>query len=240
MSMSQMRHCLAMVVAAGLLAACSGQPAPTPAQKAAAQEKASEAASQQKLELFHKLLKMQQPQLAVQIGEEILHKYPHTAAAREMTEKLPKLKAAAAAQTEKKRLANLWLYQVSPMAGGTQSTATIHNSEPGNIKANLILRRHSEWGTSVYLYADQEKGFVCHGECKVAVQFDGSTHVFHAVTPDGGRPALMFRHQKDFIHLLEKADKVSIPVTIQGKGKLTLVYETGGFQPDKWKPLDKK
>lgn len=240
MSMSSIRHCLVVAAVVGLLGACSGQPSPTPAQQAATQQKANEAAAQQKLDLFHKLLKMHQPQLAVQIGEEILDKYPHTAAAKEMTDTLPKLKAKAAAQAEKTRLANLWLYQVSPMAGGTQSTATIGNSKPHDIKANLILRRHTEWGTSVYLYADQEKGFVCRGECKVAVQFDGKVHTFHAVTPDDGRPALMFRHQKDFISLLEKADKVTIPVTVQGKGRQTLVYETGGFNPDKWKPLDKK
>ncbi|HET6587362.1 MAG TPA: hypothetical protein VFG67_06290, partial [Oleiagrimonas sp.] len=114
MSMSSIRHCLVMAAVAGLLAACSGQPSPTPAQKAAAQQKADEAAAQQKLDLFHKLMKMHQPQLAVQIGEEILDKYPNTAAAKEMTDTLPKLKAKAAAQTEKTRLANLWLYQVSP------------------------------------------------------------------------------------------------------------------------------
>lgn len=240
MSISQTRHCLALAIATAMLAACSGQPAPTPEQKAAAQAKADEAAAAQKLDMFHKLVNMHQDQLAVSIGDEIMQKYPHSDAAKALADKLPKLKAKAAAETEKTRLANLWLYQVSPMAGGTQSTATIGNSEPGDIKANLILRRHTEWGTSAYLYANQEKGFVCRGDCTVQVKFDGKVHAFKAVTPSDGRPALMFRHEKDFIHLLEKAGKVTIPVTIQGKGKQELVYETGGFNPDKWKPLPKK
>ncbi len=240
MSIPHTRCGLSLAVAAALLAACSGQPSPTPEQKAAAQARADEAAAAQKLEMFHKLMKMKQPQLAVSIGEEILRKYPHSKAAAELADTLPKLKAKAEAQAEKTRLANLWLYQVSPMAGGTQSTATIGNSEPHDVKANLILRRHSDWGTSAYLYADREKGFVCKGECTVKVRFDGKVHAFKAVTPDGGRPALMFRHPKDFIRLLEKAGKVSIPVTIQGKGKQELVYETGGFNPDKWKPLPGK
>lgn len=238
--MSHLRHCLALAVATAMLAACSGQPSPTPEQQQARQKAADEAAAREKLEMFHQMMEMKRPELAVSIGDELLKRYPHTKAAAEIGAKLPAIRAKAEARATQRRLANLWLYQVSPMAGGTQSTATIGNSKPDDIKANLILRRHTEWGTSAYLYADQEKGFVCRGECTVRVQFDGKVHAFKAVTPDDGRPALMFRHEKDFIQLLEKADKVTIPVTVQGKGRQTLVYETGGFNPDKWKPLGKK
>lgn len=238
--MPYLRHCIAMSLAAVMLAACSGPPEPTPEQQQAKQKAANEAAAQEKLDMFRQMVDMDRQDLAVSIGEEIVKRYPDSKAAAEVGKKLPDMKSKAEAEATTKRLANLWLYQVGPMAGGKQSTATIGNSEPDDIKANLILRRHTEWGTSAYLYADQEKGFVCHGECTVRVQFDGKVHAFKAVTPDDGRPALMFRHEKDFIQRLEKADKVTIPVTIQGKGKHDLVYETGGFNSDKWKPLDKK
>ncbi len=238
MTIFRMRDGLILVLAATMLAACSGPPSPTPEQQAAAQKKADNAAADKKLVMFHKLVKMGQLELAASIGDELVAKYPDSDAAKKVADKLPDIKAKAKADKEKTRLANLWLYQVSPMAGGMQSTATISNSKPQDIKVRLILRRHTEWGTSAYLYASDEKGFVCHGECPVAVTFDGKKHVFHAVTPDDGRPALMFRHQKDFIKRLQKADKVVIPVTVQGKGKQDLVFETGGFVPDKWKPLD--
>ncbi len=237
--MPQLRHCLAMSLATVLLAACSGQPSPTPEQQQASQKAANEAAANEKLGMFKQMMDMGRKDLAASIGDEIVTRYPDSKAAAEVGKQLPKLKADVQADAESSRLANLWLYQVSPMAGGTQSTATIGNSGPDDIKANLILRRHSDWGTSAYLYADQEKGFVCKGECTVRVQFDGKEHAFKAVTPDDGRPALMFRHEKDFIQRLEKAGKVSVPVTIQGKGKQVLVYETGGFNAEKWKPLSK-
>lgn len=237
--MPQLRHCLALSLATVLLAACSGQPSPTPEQQQVSQKAANEAAANEKLGMFKQMMDMGRKDLAASIGDEIVTRYPDSKAAAEVGKQLPKLKADVQADAESSRLAKLWLYQVSPMAGGTQSTATIGNSEPGDIKANLILRRHSDWGTSAYLYADQEKGFVCKGECTVRVQFDGKVHAFKAVTPDDGRPALMFRHEKDFIQRLEKAGKVSVPVTVQGKGKQELVYETGGFNAEKWKPLPK-
>lgn len=236
--MKRLHVCPALAVACLALAACSQQSAPTPQQRAAAQQAAQKAAAQKKLDMFHQLLAMQRPDLAIPIGQEILDKYPHTAAAAEVGEKLPAIKAKAQAEAEKNRLANLWLYQTGPMAGGTQSTATIDNSKPGDVHVRLILRRQTSWGTSAFLYDAPDKGFVCHKQCDLVMHFDGVRHVYTGYLPDGGEPAMFIKQYKSFIARLEKAKKVTMVATVKGKGRQTLVFETGGFVPGKWKALD--
>lgn len=230
---------------AGVLAAVAGcsqpsAPAPTPAQKAAAQKAKVKAASQKKLDMFHKLLAMKRPELAIPIGQEILDKYPHTKAADEVAKKLPDIKKKAHAASEKRRLTDLWLYQVGPMAGGTQSTASISPSKPADSKVKLVLRHQTEWGTSIFLYdhsKGRDAGFVCHKLCDIVMHFDGDKHVYHGYLPEDGSPAMFIKEQKSFVKRMSKADKVSMTVTVKGQGKQTLVFETGGFNADKWKPL---
>jgi hypothetical protein len=61
-----------------------------------------------------------------------------------------------------------------------------------------------------------------------------------AYAPSGGEPALMIRDDKAFVAMLEKARKLSVPVTlVDGEKKQVLVYEVGGFDPAKWAPLGK-
>ncbi|HEX7342090.1 MAG TPA: hypothetical protein VF269_07415 [Rhodanobacteraceae bacterium] len=230
-----------MLVALGALAGCSQPSTPTLAQQAAARAAAANAAAQQRLTLFHKLLAMKRPQLAIPIGQEILDKYPRTSAATAVAKVLPGVKTRAAAMAEKTRLANLWSYQVSPMAGGTQSTAAIDPSKPAGSKVELVLRRHSAWGTSTYLY-DHAKGasFVCHGLCRIVMHFDGVEHVYRGYLPNGGEPAMFIKDYKGFVKRLAKAKVVDMDVAIKGSGKQTLVFETGGFVASKWLPLPKK
>ncbi|MGP1664615.1 MAG: hypothetical protein ACTS5I_01610, partial [Rhodanobacter sp.] len=127
---------------------------------------------------------------------------------------------------------------VSPMRGGTQSTASIESSQPsGHDRVRLVLRRHSSWGQSAFLYGSKP-GFVCRGNCTLAVTVDDRVVRIKAFAPPTGEPALMFRDDKGFIAMLQKAKKISIAVTlIEGEKKLALVYEVASFDPAKWMPV---
>lgn len=228
----------ASFVFAGVLAGCS----PSGGDQAAAPAPAPQAdESAQKLETYRQLLRIHNDEMATSMGKEIVSRYPSSEAAKEVQQTLPEVEKRWKENSEKNRLQGLWLYQVSPMAGGTQSTATIYSSQPsGNDRVRLVLRRHTEWGQNAFLYAGGEHGFVCKGNCTLKAVVDGKDTGIKAFAPSTGEPALMIRDDKAFIALLEKSKKISIDVTMQdGEKKLTLVYEVGGFDADKWQPVGK-
>lgn len=223
-----------------LLAACSQQPdAPT---LSADQQKAQAdaAAAQRTLTTYRQLLKLHNDEMVVTMGKDIVSRFPGSDAAKEVQQTLPAIEKRYEANREKNRLAALWTYQVAPMAGGTQSTASIYNTQHGDDdQVRLILRRHTRWGQSAFLYGSKP-GFVCRGNCTITGKADGKPVQIKAFKPDGGEPALMIRDDKAFIALLKKTRKLDLDVTmLDGKKNETLVYELGGFDPAKWKPLDK-
>jgi hypothetical protein len=222
-----------------LLAGCSpsGAPAPSAAQQ---QAQAKAAAAARNLETYRQLLRIGNDQMAVTMGQDILSRFPNSAAASEVQKTLPAIAKRYRENSEKQRLAALWLYQVSPMAGGTQSTATIYSSQPsGNSRVRLVLRRHTSWGLNVFLYGSGH-GFVCRGNCTVISHVDGKLEHIKAFAPSTGEPALMIRDGKAFIAMLKKASKITMNVTLRDNDKKEqLVYEVGGFDPAKWKALGK-
>ena len=223
-----------------MLAACSPQgstPAPDAAQQQA-QAQAGDAARD--LDTYRQLLRIGNDQMAVSMGHDIFSHYPDSAAAKEVQQTLPAIEQRYTAASEKNRLASLWLYQVSPMAGGTQSTATIVSSQPsGNDRVQLVLRRHTSWGQSVFLYGNKP-GFVCRGNCALAATVDGKPVHIKAFAPPTGEPALMMVDDKGFIAMLQKVKKITLDVTFaDGEKKQTLVYEVGGFDPAKWASVGK-
>ena len=154
--------------AAWLLAGCSqgGAPAPT-AEEQQARTQAADAA--RNLDTYRQLLRINNDEMAVTMGKDIVKRFPDSEAAKEVQKTLPAIEKRYTEVSEKRRLAGLWLYQVAPMSGGTQSTATIENSEPaGGDRVRLVLRRHTSWGQSVFLYGSKP-GFVCRGNCTIAV-----------------------------------------------------------------------
>jgi hypothetical protein len=229
------RLCLVVALGATTMACSPSPPPPTPQQAAAARQAAQEAQAQQKLAMYRKLLAMKNYALAAPIGDEIVSGYPKTKAAAEVGKTLPGIKASRAAAAEKARLERLWLYQVGPQSGGTQSTAAIANSRPSNVHVRLILRRHSDWGDSAYLYGGT--GFACKGQCKLPVRFDQARRTLTAYLPKGGEPAMFIKDDKGFIAAMEKAKTVSIDVQLKDQGKQTLVFEVAAFDPAKWKKL---
>jgi hypothetical protein len=223
-----------------MLAACSpqsGTPAPTADQQKA---QAAQAAAARNLATYRQLLKLDNDEMVVALGKDIVSRFPDSAAAKEVQQTLPDIEKRYEKNREKNRLEALWTYQVAPMAGGTQSTASIYNDQRDDgDQVRLVLRRHTSWGQSAYLYGSKP-GFLCRGNCTITGKADGKPVRIKAFAPDGGEPALMIRDDKAFIALLGKAKKLQLDVTLlDGKKDETLVYEVGGFDPAKWKPLDK-
>lgn len=238
-----LRYPFAGVMLAGvmLLAACSqqeGAPAATAGQQQAQSQSADAARN---LDTYRQLLRIGNDGMAVTMGRDIVSRFPDSDAAKEVQKTLPDIEKRYTEVSEKARLAGLWLYQVSPMAGGTQSTATIVSSQPsGNDRVQLILRRHTSWGQSVFLYGNKP-GFVCHGNCAMAATVDGKPVHIKVFAPPTGEPALMMVDDKGFIATLQKAKKITMDVTpVDGEKKLTLVYEVAGFDPAKWASVGKQ
>jgi hypothetical protein len=229
---------LVLVLGTAVVACSPSPPPPTPQQAAAAKQAAQEAQAQHKLVMYRKLLQMKNYPLAVSIGDEIVSGYPQTKAAAEVGKTLPGIKASSEAAAEQARLERLWTYQVGPQSGGTQSTAAIANSTPSNVHVRLILRRHSAWGDSAYLYGG--KGFVCKGQCDLPVRFDHTRRTLKAYLPKGGEPAMFIKDDTGFIAAMKKAKKASIDVVLKDGGKQTLVFEVAAFDPAQWKTLPGK
>lgn len=223
-----------------LLAACSQQPG-TPAPTAEQQKAQADAATAERnLATYRQLLKLHNDEMVVTMGKDIVSRFPDSAAAKEVQQTLPGIEKRYEANHEKNRLAALWTYQVAPMAGGTQSTASIYSSRRGDDEqVRLVLRRHTKWGQSAFLYGSKP-GFLCRGNCTLTGKADGKPVRIKAFAPEGGEPALMIRDDKAFITLLKKTRQLDLDVTLlNGKKDETLVFEVGGFDPAKWQPLDK-
>lgn len=213
-------------------------PVPTAAQQ---QAKEHADAAARTLDTYRQLLRIENDEMAVSLGKDIVKRFPGSDAAAEVQKTLPAIEKRYTRVSEENRLAGLWLYQLSPMAGGTQSTATIYSSQPsGDDRVRLVLRRHTSWGQSVFLYGSVP-GFVCRGNCTIPMTVDGKSAQVKAFAPSTGEPALMIRDDKGFLKMLHGAKEISMDVTVvNGEKKQTLVYEVGGFDADKWAPLAKK
>ncbi|HEU4665207.1 MAG TPA: hypothetical protein VFS55_14355 [Dokdonella sp.] len=238
------RHLPALVLAATIVAACSpSQPPPnagTPAAPAAAPASSAADAQQAKsLELYRTLRKEQQWELAAPIGKEVVDKWPGSAAAKEVQETLADATAKASELVSRRRLAALWSYQSGKESGGDQLTASIYSSDfAADKRVRLILRRHSAWGQSVYLFGGG-KGFECKGTCSLSARFDDKPQKIAAYLPDTGEPALFIKDDKGFIAKLPGTQKLAIDVTEKGKPPRTLTFEVGGYDAAKFPQLAK-
>ncbi|MDO1527563.1 hypothetical protein QMK61_01855 [Fulvimonas sp. R45] len=244
MTQPTFRHGFLVAVACGALAlaGCSQPEGGAPTQdNAQAQAHSKDAQANRQLATYRELLRIKNDQMAASLGQDIVDRYPGTAAAKEVQQTLPDIRKRWKAESESRRLQGLWLYQVGPMEGGTQSTATIDSSTPaGNDRVRLVLRRHSDWGDSAFLYGGGH-GFVCKGNCLIPASFDGKPRKLRAYLPNGGEPAIFIRDDKAFVEALEKAKKITLDVVLQdGDKHETLTYEVGGFDPSKWQPVAHK
>ncbi|MEO5559684.1 MAG: hypothetical protein ABIO49_07700 [Dokdonella sp.] len=225
----------------GALAACSkGPPPATTSAPAAAPAPPANVQANKALDLYRQLREQKNWELAAPVGQEVVMKYPGSPAAGEVQRTLADTSAQAAAQTTHRRLERLWSYQSGKESGGEQNTASIYSSDATTgDRVRLILRRHSAWGQSAYLFGSG-KGFDCRGTCSIAARFDDQPQKIKAYLPPTGEPALFINDDKAFIAKLHGAQKLSIDVTEKGKASRTLVFEVGGFNADKFPPLAKK
>ena len=118
------------------------------------------------------------------------------------------------------RTAALWSYQSGVQSGGEQHTASMYSLEPaGSLQVRLILRRHADWGQSVYLHGGQQ-GFTCGKPCTIAMQFDEAAPLkLEASIPEGGEPAIFIEDDKAFLGRMAGAKKVTFQVDRKGFGK---------------------
>jgi hypothetical protein len=223
-----------------LLAAACTPPGPTPEQRAAAAASAAEAQANKSLDLYRILLQEKSFELAAPIGQEIVEKYPASTAAKEVAATLADAKAKGTEISTRRRLEHLWIYQSGEESGGQQTSASLYSADQAaDDRVRLVLRRHSDWGQSVYLYG-AGKGFECRATCALAARFDGKVETIKAYRPETGEPALFIRDDKAFLARLAKARKIGIEVKETGRKPRTLMFEVGGFDPVRWPQPPKK
>ena len=222
------------LLAFGLLAGCSSGQAPEVTAPAAPVNTQQDIDN---LAMYQTLVARKQFELAAPIGEGLLQRSPDSPAAAEVRKDFDAVKAKADAINDKRRLEGLWLYQSGEQSGGQQNTAAIHPSQPAwaHSRVRLILRRHSDWGQSVYLYDTGNAGFICKARCRLALKIDGAeAKPLVGYLPDGGDPAMFIDHDKAFIDLLQKAKTLDIEVQLKGREAEPLHFETAGFDMNQW------
>jgi hypothetical protein len=227
-------HLFAPALALALVAACTSKTPPTAPPPAPAQAAASAQAAKS-IEMYRELLQSKSYELAAPIGQEIVAKYPGGPEAKEVQQTLADTVAKSEAIAARRRLERLWIYQTGKESGGDQTTASIYASQPtSSDRIRLVLRRHSAWGQSAYLFAGG-KGFDCGKSCTLAVRFDDApTQRIKAHLPETGEPAIFISDDRDFIAKMDKAQKVSMDVVLKNKGPQTLVFEVGGYDAEKF------
>lgn len=229
---------LAAIAAVLLLPACSPQGAP-PASSQVAAPPVVQPQGTRELDMYRKLLAEKSYELAAPIGEEITTRFPGSGAAQEVGATLADVRAKADASARERRLSRLWSYQSGKESGGDQVTASIYaNEQPGVDHVRLVLRRHSAWGQSVYLFAGG-KGFVCKGICKLPAHFDDHAVALKAYLPETGEPAIFIEDDKAFIARLARTQKLALDVDLKEAGHRTLVFDVGGYDPAKFPLLPK-
>ncbi|MFC4729565.1 hypothetical protein [Coralloluteibacterium thermophilus] len=168
--------------------------------------------------------------LAKSYSDVLLADYPNTEAAAAVTATVEEVRARAAAEREARRLEALWTYHVEPVSGGEQRTAYLYASEPAQPRVRVILRRHPEWGQSVYLLIDEGE-FDCPPGCRVRIAFDDAEpRAFAANKPRENLQALFVEDDAAFIRGLRGAGQVTIEARHAGE-PLVLRFEVGGYDP---------
>jgi hypothetical protein len=232
-----LRMLLMATCTAATLSACSKSGAPATANSAPA----SNPQAAKDLVAYEGLVQTQSWEFAANIGRELLRKYPNSAEAARVRLTFDDVDAKAKAIVEQRRLVALWDYQQGVQSGGKQSSASIYSREDrgsGAEPVRLILRRHSDWGQSVYLFVGGQ-GFDCPGDCRVSMRFDDVAETWAGEIPETGEPAMFIKDDKAFLARLPKTRVISIDTKVKGVGPRTLVYEVGGYDGTKFLPLPK-
>lgn len=224
-----------IVVATLALCGCGNDREADMQAQQARQAAATEARAVRDLDMYRQLLASESFELAAPIGEELVAAYPDSAAAREVLQTLDDTRQSGAHATHTRRVERLWTYQSGQESGAAQHTASIYNSQPQPVdkRVRLILRRHADWGESVYFFGSG-KGFACPSPCRVTVDFDGRTRKVPAHLPESGEPALLVDDPAQFIDWLEQAEVVRAELPGNDGSVNMAEFEVGGFDPARY------
>ncbi len=222
------------------LALCACDPGPSPDELKAMKAKRADAAATAQLDDFNKLKSGGRPDLALDIAEDLLRKYPNSQAAAKVRPELDALREEIHAVRDTARLKALWSYFDDEVkdAGGKMQSAYMFAKEPlGEAapgkeapRARLVLRRHPQWGESVYLLSERGP-FVCAEPCQVTFQVDGETRTVPGEIPSTGEHAVFVEDFAWFAAHLADAKIVSFDVQLRDAGAKTLAFEVGGYDP---------
>lgn len=213
-----------------LASACSPSSAPEP--PAATQQTAAQAQAARELAMYRDLLAAESWELAAPIGRELVTRFPGTAAAQEVGQTLADVEARAKASASARRMAKLWAYQGGTESGANQVTASIYSEDPVERRVRLVLRRHADWGQSVYLFGP---GFRCGSPCRLVVRFDdGPDERLEASIPPTGEPALFIEEDRRFIARLEASESIAMDIVQADGARRTIEFAVGGYDPAKF------
>jgi hypothetical protein len=210
-----------------LLAACGrGEPPPDPAERA--EQRA--AASLQQVEAARAAGRLDAARI---YAEEILERYPETAAGQRMQGEITALREAAEAEREARRLAEMWTYHQVDYEDASAFTAYIFG-QPETDQApavRLVLRRHPEWGQNAYLLIADGADFACRDECRAQLVIDDAEPRPFVISRahDVAHPALFLEDDAGMLAAVESARLLQLELEIAGHGATVYRFETGGF-----------
>jgi hypothetical protein len=229
-----LRYLSSLLLCAGL-AACSEPPPPPPSGPSV-----NSAAANESVLLFDQAMAEGRGQLARAYAEDILAKYPGTEAAAKVQAAMAEVEVMAAADRERTRLANMWVYHAVGEVKGTTYTAFMYSDDSKELareeRPQLVLRRHPEWGQNVYILLPGGR-IACGARCNINLKIDDANPArFEASQPEGAPvPAMFIEEHKRFFEALKTAQWIEIEVPIRG-GKRALRFEVGGIDLARMEP----
>lgn len=217
------------------LAGCKDRAAEAQAARAAAMQRAQLAAAEQ-ARLYEAARSGGQWELAKAYADVLLADYAGTQAADRVAATAADTASRAKLAYHTRRLAGLWTYHVQPVDQGEQRSGFLYAGVPSPAvqaeppRVRLVLRKHPDWGTSVYLLLDTGE-FDCPKGCTVGIAFDGDEPKRYAATkPKENLQALFVDDDAAFLQAMQQAKTVVIGVASGGR-PLQLAFEVGGYDP---------
>lgn len=173
--------------------------------------------------------------IALAYANQLQHLAPNSVPMREVQATLADTGIHADEVRDRRRLAALWAYNIEPINYGNDGvvvSAYLYSdskADPaGAARVRLVLRRHPQWGRSVYLVLDQGE-FDCVPGCKVSIRFDDQPQRdFTATKSKQNRSALFIDDEAAIRAALEKVRVIIINVIVGGAPRM-LRFEVGGF-----------
>lgn len=223
---------VALVCCALTLTACSDDAAQRQAAEASAAR--AEAAAAQMLQNLEASEASGRPDLARAFAEDLVGRYPSSAAGRIVAARLPAIRQAAEAGIEARRLESLWTYHEvdDASAGGAVRTAFIYGQPvSGELPPlRLVLRRHPAWGQSAYLLV-AESDFACQDECQAELSVDGGDAVRILISRAKGvvPPALFIERDAEFLTSLGSATELRLGLALADGRQASYRFEVAGF-----------